>query len=73
MPSVVKNTHGLNQDNKYYYFYAHHDPMSGIGAATASTIAGPYTKTSPTDSKVLTVPNYNPFGPNPEDPSGVSE
>jgi len=71
-PTVVKNTHGLNPDGNYYYYYAHHDPMSGIGAAVATTIDGPYTKISPTDSKVLTVPNYNPAGPNPGDPSHYS-
>jgi len=71
-PTVVKNTHGLNPDGKYYLYYAHHDPMSGIGAAVAGSIGGPYTKISPTDSKVLTVPNYNPSGPNPGDPSHYS-
>ena len=71
-PTVVKNTHGLNPDGKYYLYYAHHDPMSGIGCAVADTITGPYTKISPTDSKVLTVPNYNPAGPNPGDPSHYS-
>ena len=71
-PTVVKNTHGANPDNKYYLYYAHHDPMSGIGCAVASSIKGPYTKISPTDSQVLTVPNYNPAGPNPGDPSHYS-
>jgi hypothetical protein len=71
-PTVVKNTHGLNPDGKYYLYYAHHDPMSGIGCAVANSIAGPYTKISPTDSMVLTVPNYNPAGPNPSDPSHYS-
>ena len=71
-PALVKNTHGLNQDSRYYLYYAHHDPMSGIGCAVADTITGPYTKISPTDSKVLTVPNYNPAGPNPDDPSHYS-
>ena len=71
-PALVKNTHGKNPDGKYFLFYAHHDPMSGIGAAVADSITGPYTKISPTDSKVLTVPNYNPAGPNPDDPSHYS-
>ena len=71
-PTMVKNTHGLNQDGKYYLYYAHHDPMSGIGCAVANSITGPYTKISPTDSKVLTVPNYNPSGPNQSDPSHYS-
>jgi len=71
-PTVVKNVHGLNQDGKYYLYYAHHDPMSGIGCAVADSATGPYTKISPTDSKVLTVPNYNPGGPDPGDPSHYS-
>jgi len=71
-PTVVKNIHGLNPDGKYYLYYAHHDPMSGIGCAVADSITGPYVKKSPPDSKVLTVPNYNPAGPNPDDPSHYS-
>ena len=77
-PTVVKNTHGQNGDGKYYLYYAHHDPMSGIGCAVANAITGPYTKISGTDSlgnpdsKVLTVPNYNPAGPNTADPSHYS-
>lgn len=71
-PSMVKNDHGLNPDGKYYLFYAHHDPVSGIGNAVADSITGPYIKISPTDSKVLTPPNYDPAGPNPGDPSHYS-
>ena len=71
-PTLVKNAHGLNPDGKYYLYYAHHEPMSGIGCAVADQITGPYTKISPADSKVLTVPNYNPNGPNPDDPSHYS-
>ena len=77
-PTVVKNTHGLNQDGKYYLYYAHHDPMSGIGCAVADSITGTYYKIPGTDSlgnpdsKVLTVPNYNPAGPNTGDPSHYS-
>ena len=70
--SVVKNTHGQNPDGKYYLYYAHHDPMSGIGLAVADSVTGPYTKFNPTDNKVLTVPNYRPWGPNPDDPSHYS-
>ncbi len=76
-PTVVKNDHGQNPDGKYYLYYAHHDPMSGIGCAVADSIEGPYTKIADLDpgrddSKVLTVPNYNPSGPNPADPSHYS-
>ncbi len=76
-PTVVKNDHGQNPDGKYYLYYAHHDPMSGIGCAVADSIEGPYAKIaaldpSRADSKVLTVPNYNPSGPNPGDPSHYS-
>ena len=72
-PTVVKNVHGLNQDGRYYLYYAHHDPMSGIGCAVADNIEGPYTKAAVphaefggwTDSQVLVNPNYRPTGPNP--------
>ena len=43
-PSVVKNDRGRNADNKYYLYYAHHDPCSGIGCAVADRIQGPYKK-----------------------------
>ncbi len=65
-PTVVKNTHGLNPDGKYYLYYAHHDPMSGIGVAVADNITGPYTKANVNgsgNSMVLTVPNYDPNNP----------
>lgn len=52
-PSVVRNVHGLNPDNKYYLFYAQHNSPSGIGCATADVITGPYTKVSPPDSRIL--------------------
>jgi len=52
--TVVKNDHGLNQDGKYYMYYAHHDPGSGIGAAVADSIDGTYTRISPPGSRVLT-------------------
>ena len=48
-PSVVKNIYGSEPDNKYYLFYAHHDPNSGIGCAIADKIDGPYTKISDLD------------------------
>ena len=31
--TVVKNDRGANPDNKYYLYYAHHDPGSGSGCA----------------------------------------
>ena len=76
-PTVVKNNHGLNQDNKYYLYYAHHDEMSGIGCAVANTITSSFVKISPTDSKVLTVPEYAPTGdpdwqPDPKNPAHYS-
>ena len=70
-PTMVKNTHGLNSDGKYYLYYAHHDPTSGIGSAVANSITGPYTKPSIahevlgsgwTDSQVLVNPLYRPGG-----------
>ena len=38
--TVVKNTHGLNPDNKYYMFYAQHEPPSGIGCAVGGEYGG---------------------------------
>ena len=77
-PSVVQNTHGKNPDGRFYLFYAHHDPMSGIGCAVADSVLGPYRKlpalsgTARAHSRVLTVPNYRAAGPNPDDPSHYS-
>lgn len=77
-PTVVKNDRGQNPDGKYYLYYAHHDPMSGIGCAVAASITGPYTKLADLsgsdrkNSMVLSVPNYSPDGPNPGDPSHYS-
>ena len=77
-PTVVKNDHGKNKDGRYYLFYAHHDPMSGIGCAVANSVKGPYIKladlsgSSRKHSRVLTVPNYRPKGPNRDDPSHYS-
>ena len=68
---MVKNSHGQNSDGKYYLYYAHHDPTSGIGCAVAESITGPYTKaaiahevlgTDWTDSQVLVNPLYRPLG-----------
>ena len=77
-PTVVQNTHGQQPDGKFYLFYAHHDPMSGIGCAVAEKISGPYVKladlpdSNRKHSRILTVPNYRPDGPNPDDPSHYS-
>ena len=77
-PTVVKNIHGKNSDGHYYLYYAHHDPMSGIGCAVAKSIKGPYIKIAIMQgagrkhSRVLTVPNYRAAGPNPDDPSHYS-
>ena len=43
-PSVVRNTHGPRPDGRFYLFYAHHDPRSGIGVAVSSAVTGPYSK-----------------------------
>ena len=77
-PTLVKNDHGKNPDGRYYLYYAHHDPMSGIGCAVAKSIKGPYIKLAALPgsgrkhSRVLTVPNYRSTGPNPGDPSHFS-
>jgi len=79
-PTMVKNVHGLNQDGKYYLYYAHHDPSSGIGCAVAEEIDGPYTKAAIhhsrfggwADSQVLVNGNYRPAGPNRDDTSHYS-
>ncbi len=77
-PTVVKNDHGRNRDGRYYLYYAHHDPMSGIGCAVAKSIRGPYIKVAALPgsgrkhSRILTVPNYRPSGPNRDDPSHFS-
>ena len=58
-PSLVKNDHGLNQDGKYYLYYAHHNINSGIGLTVADTITGLYTKMP----RALANPHYpNPPG-----------
>ena len=60
-PTVVRNDRGPSPDHRYYLFYAHHDPNSGIGCATAESIEGPYVKLaqrdkSRRDSRVLVCP-----------------
>ncbi len=60
-PTMVRNDRGPNSDNRYYLYYAHHDPNSGIGCAVAESIEGPYVKLAqadPTrrDSRVLVCP-----------------
>ena len=62
-PSVVRNDQGPNPDGKYYLYYAHHDPSSGIGCAVAEKIEGPYRKLAELesgrkDSQVLVNPHY---------------
>lgn len=60
-PTVVRNDRGRNSDSRYYLFYAHHDPNSGIGCAVAESIEGPYVKLAQKDpargdSRVLVCP-----------------
>ena len=43
-PSVVRNDRGKNADGKYYLYFSHHDPTSGIGCAIGDKIDGPYKK-----------------------------
>ena len=62
-PSLVRNDHGRKADGKYYLYFAHHDPTSGIGCAVADRIGGPYTKIKTLDpdrehSMVLVNPHY---------------
>ena len=62
-PSLVRNDHGRKADGKYYLYFAHHDPTSGIGCAVADRIGGPYTKIKALDparehSMVLVNPHY---------------
>jgi hypothetical protein len=76
-PSVVKNDRGRNPDNRYYLYYAHHDPCSCIGCAVAETIEGPYRKlatldTNRQDSVVLANPHHPILKPPVSDPSHYS-
>ena len=48
-PTVVKNDRGPHPDGRYYLYYAHHDPNSGIGCAVADSIEGPYVKLAQAD------------------------
>lgn len=62
-PAVVKNDRGKRPDGKYYLYYAHHDPSSGIGCAVAEAVGGPYRKLAQLDAKrkhsmVLVNPHY---------------
>jgi hypothetical protein len=63
-PSVVKNDRGPDPDRKYYLYYAHHDPPSGIGCAVADAVSGPYRKLADLDpgrgdSQVLKPPRHD--------------
>ena len=76
-PSVVKNDRGRNPDGKFYLYYAHHDPCSGIGCAVAETIEGPYRKLATLEanrpnSLVLANPHYPIANPPVTDPSHYS-
>lgn len=60
-PTVVRNDRGPGPDKRYYLYYAHHDPNSGIGCAVAESIEGPYVKVAEKDrtrrdSRVLVCP-----------------
>jgi len=48
-PTVVRNDRGGHPDGRYYLFYAHHDPNSGIGCAVAENVGGPYMKLAASD------------------------
>ena len=73
-PSGVRNDRGENADGKYYLYFAHHDPTSGIGCAIGDKVDGPYQKLKQIDpqrehSMVL----VNPHAPGKEgDPSHYS-
>ena len=69
-PCVVRNDHGPNPDGKYYLYYSHHDPRSGIGVAVADSITGPYSKNVnvPGRSDNLVVPAFHASSSNPDDP-----
>lgn len=49
--SVVKNIYGESADNKYYLYYAHHDPRSGIGCAVSDSLDSNFIKLKEIDSK----------------------
>ncbi len=76
-PSVVRNDRGRNPDRKYYLYYAHHDPCSGIGCAVADSVEGPYRKlvdveTGRRHSMALVNPHYPIPHPPVTDPSHYS-
>tara|TARA_B100000242_G_scaffold86247_1_gene57637 strand:+ start:2825 stop:3928 length:1104 start_codon:yes stop_codon:yes gene_type:complete len=61
-PSLVHNIYGKDPDNRYYLFYAVHEPPSGIGLAIADNLKGSFLKLSqfrhgPRDSRVLKAPS----------------
>lgn len=60
-PSVVHNIYGKHPDNKYYLFYAVHEPPSGIGLAVSESLRGNFVKFSELnpnliDSRILKAP-----------------
>ena len=59
-PSIAKNDRGPGADGKYYLYYSHHDPSSGIGVAVAESITGTYSKsvTVPGRSDNQVVPSF---------------
>ena len=73
-PAVVRNDHGPNPDGRYYLFYAHHDPRSGIGVAVADAIIGPYSKQVkvPGRSDNQVVPAAHAASRHPDDPDHTS-
>lgn len=73
-PTVVKNNRGSNADGKYYLFYAHHDPRSGIGVAVSEVITGPYSKKVkvPGRSDNQVVPAFHASSTHPGDPAHTS-
>jgi len=73
-PTLVRNDRGPNPDGRYYLFYAHHDPRSGIGVAVADAIAGPYSKkvNVPGRSDNQVVPAANAASTHPGDPDHTS-
>ena len=48
-PTMVQNDRGPKSRRRYYLYYAHHDPNSGIGCAVADSIEGPYVKLAEKD------------------------
>ena len=73
-PSMVRNDRGKNPDGKFYLYYAHHDPTSGIACAIADSIEGPYHKLKKLDpSRDHSMVLVNPHSPGKQgDPSHYS-